>query len=116
MFKTQCSGLARIQGISEKEAVECEPKLTQFFHPKSCQFTYRYYPCRLIQIGFGGIRTHDILTPFKDWLRARRSAWLSYEPSETIHQLEIFKSKHLYGTNLTSLYLSDEGLRLRFIV
>jgi hypothetical protein len=48
--------------------------------------------------GFGGIRTHDILTPVKDWLRARRSAWLSYEPSKTIHQLEIFKSKHLYGT------------------
>src|SRR5918994_1540500 len=47
---TQCSGLARIQGISEKEAVECEPKLTQFFHPKSCQFTYRYYPCRPIQL------------------------------------------------------------------
>jgi hypothetical protein len=64
------------------------------------KFDYRYYPCRPIHtvIGFGGIRTHDILTPFKDWLRARRSAWLSYEPSETIHQLEIFKSKHLYGT------------------
>ena len=58
---------------------------------------------RCIHIGFGGIRTHDILTPFKDWLRARRSAWLSYEPSETIHQLEIFKSKLLIGTDLTSL-------------
>ena len=82
------------------------------------KFDYRYYPCRPIHtvIGFGGIRTHDILTPFKDWLRARRSAWLSYEPSKTIHQLEIFKSKHLYGTDLTSLYLSDEGLRLKFIV
>jgi hypothetical protein len=57
----------------------------------------RYIRTRIL-IGFGGIRTHDILTPFKDWLRARRSAWLSYEPSETIHQLEIFKSKHLYGT------------------
>ena len=30
-------------------------------------------------LGFGGIRTHDILTQF-DWLRARRSTWLSYEP------------------------------------
>src|SRR5215212_5441606 len=75
----------------------------------------RYIRTRRL-IGFGGIRTHDILTPFKDWLRARRSAWLSYEPSGTIHQLEIFKSKHLYGTDLTSLYLSDEGLRLIFIV
>jgi hypothetical protein len=28
---------------------------------------------------------------FIDWLRARRSAWLSYEPTEIHHKLTIFK-------------------------
>src|ERR671910_904107 len=63
MFKTQCSGLARIQGISEKEAVECEPKLTHFVHPKSCQFTYRYYPCRPIQLS-GSVECEPKLSHF----------------------------------------------------
>jgi hypothetical protein len=71
------------------------------------------------RFGFGGIRTHDILTPVKDWLRARRSAWLSYEPSKSIHQLEIFKSKHLIS-DLNSIrfdfFVSLKGIQVFEIV
>ena len=43
--------------------------------------------------GFGGIRTHDILTQKTpaDWLRARRSTWLSYEPTKNLQTKVLFK-------------------------